>query len=614
MSLPYHKPPPYERPSWGRMNEGQKRYAMEQYNLALVRRGAKFTPPQDDSEDEDFDIDNFVNNAYDALGVPTEHQGAPQNQQIADEDTNSQEDAAANNFLEQLDRVPHISPIPSLLSPMDSSQGSQNSQLSSVGSKRGAPNRQGPPAKKGKATTSGSALPGTSGNTDGMVGGSVNGAEESVPIEPIRRGITNHKLTFTYSKRWKFLTFGIADQILNDVVGTTTQRWALTTSLAAIPWEYAFFYISPAEWDRLQDYRGVFAKHCNISVSQFNPRVAFQTADTTSTTATLNQNKFTRWGIGLRSNGGLYCSDRDYVYSSDEPMKPTGFDTATPVQNRLKLKDAMYGVSNTSSQATLNANIPAYATGQELELQNYLTVYAPKDFDIGFPPYDQYCHEGNSMDYLGQEIISKSYNFEYAPLQKKHNAVFPNFLKDANEGNIDVFCGTKYEGSWVKNLPTSRDTTPSMTNEADFKYTGDSTGANIDNTNFDNNRPYYKFPMEQHGTYMELNRKPMDYANQESIHVGVRAVPKLSTNANLIQADSWLDTQIYWIVQASLTVEATDSYFYIRGEPSVMPSQQILVNCENNGATPPVLTPLIQTGDRVYIAGRREAVINTTND
>lgn len=45
MSLPYHKPPPYERPNWDSMNEGQKRYAMEQYNLALVRRGAYFAPP-----------------------------------------------------------------------------------------------------------------------------------------------------------------------------------------------------------------------------------------------------------------------------------------------------------------------------------------------------------------------------------------------------------------------------------------------------------------------------------------------------------------------------------------------------------------------------------------
>ena len=38
----YNKPPPYERANWDRLNEGQRRYAMEQYNLALVRRGQRF--------------------------------------------------------------------------------------------------------------------------------------------------------------------------------------------------------------------------------------------------------------------------------------------------------------------------------------------------------------------------------------------------------------------------------------------------------------------------------------------------------------------------------------------------------------------------------------------
>ena len=45
MPVNYNKPPPYERPNWERMNEGQRRYAMEQYNLALVRRGQYFEPP-----------------------------------------------------------------------------------------------------------------------------------------------------------------------------------------------------------------------------------------------------------------------------------------------------------------------------------------------------------------------------------------------------------------------------------------------------------------------------------------------------------------------------------------------------------------------------------------
>lgn len=43
-------PPPDERPNWGRLNEGQRRYAWEQYNLAKVRRGIQVDHPIPDSE------------------------------------------------------------------------------------------------------------------------------------------------------------------------------------------------------------------------------------------------------------------------------------------------------------------------------------------------------------------------------------------------------------------------------------------------------------------------------------------------------------------------------------------------------------------------------------
>ena len=41
----YNKPPPDQRPNWNRLNEGQRRYAWEQYNLALVRRGLPINHP-----------------------------------------------------------------------------------------------------------------------------------------------------------------------------------------------------------------------------------------------------------------------------------------------------------------------------------------------------------------------------------------------------------------------------------------------------------------------------------------------------------------------------------------------------------------------------------------
>ncbi|GFU19405.1 uncharacterized protein NPIL_31591 [Nephila pilipes] len=38
-------PPPHVRPNWCNLNEGQRRYAYEQYNLARIRRGLPIDHP-----------------------------------------------------------------------------------------------------------------------------------------------------------------------------------------------------------------------------------------------------------------------------------------------------------------------------------------------------------------------------------------------------------------------------------------------------------------------------------------------------------------------------------------------------------------------------------------
>ena len=169
----------------------------------------------------------------------------------------------------------------------------------------GSPNKTGPSGAKrnkdnyGAAHTSnaatGSKLPGTSGNTDGMTGAGGTGDDQSRAVATMPRGIHTPTYSWTFKKKHKFLTFGVANAIINEALtsGTVLNRWALTTSLANLPWEYAFMYISPAEFKRLQQFNGVFASKARVRVFQYNPRVAFQTADTTSTQATLNQNKFT---------------------------------------------------------------------------------------------------------------------------------------------------------------------------------------------------------------------------------------------------------------------------------------------------------------------------------
>lgn len=576
---------------------------MKQYNLALSRRGAS-SPILRSDHAQSGDAADFINMFdLDFLGTPSSSQDNHSSQQSL---PNTEENQAATNLLRELNERG-----------MSGQVSSSGTSIEAVSGKRGGDPVSGAPAKKTKpAQHSGSQLPGTSGNTDGMVGGRGDVPEGSVAIQNISRGLKSFNHTFTFQKRWKFLTFGVADQIISDTSETNVpyDRWALTTSLASIPWEYAFFYISPAEWVRLRQFQGVFAKHAHIKISQYNPRVAFQTADTTSTTATLNQNKFTRYGVGLRQNAALTCSDRDYEFSTAKPMQPTGFAPTTHASRREKLKNCMYGVYSQNIDA-MNSNIPAYATGQELGLSDYLTVYAPKSQDVGFVPYDQFCHELNSMDLIGQCMLEQDYSFEYAPLMPKWPAVMVQNMQDTNEREVILPEGTKVTGLTTRTLSAAGNATlPTfqIDNNVQFLQSASSLiDTNVNDSTFTNEEiMYFKFPMEQNGAYHELNRKPTDYAHQQSVHVGIRPVPKLSTNANLTQADDWLDTQIYWTIEAELHVEANDPFTYIRGGPKINPAQMQICETVTAGT---VTTPRIMSNDFSYTYGRRRLVENNVD-
>lgn len=582
--LPYHKPPPYERPNWVHLNEGQRRYAMEQYNLAIVRRGGRIDHGLNEPEEaprspvNDQDFENALN---DLLG----HQDNQEAEEVREE-TNNQN-------MSGIETVPASSSM---------------DVESSVSGKHSAPGKgKGPGGKRARTEPNSiSQLPGTSGNTDGMTGSGSGVPEASMIIQNISRGIPNLDHTFVFRKKWKFLSFGIADTIIKETVETDVNRLALTTSLANIPWEYMFMYMSVAEFKRLKTgYKGVFAHSCRIKIGQYNPRVAFQTADTSSTTATLNQNKFTRIGIGLRQNAALTCSDRDYVYNNTEPMLPDSFGTSLPPQLRMNLRDAMYGKNNVS--ASFADGIPAYVTGQELGLEQYLTMYAPSDVNIGFVPYNQFCDEYNAMDLVGKCVVDQEYTFKYAPLVPRWGSYMNKAIlgKKATDTATVFAEGTDRQTLYTKTNTIDTNQGPFTESQRTTKLFNTNTTITLPDT-FRLDDQHYRYSMERGAAIHELNHKNTIDANQPSIHVGVRAVPKLSTNANQIQATSWLDTQMYWTVDCELVVKATDPFIYSLGHTSgcidIPTHEQVYVG---NGAT---TQDLFQSNDLPYVYGKRQMI------
>lgn len=549
-------PNPKDRPNWITMNNGQKRYAMEQWKLARVRRGEYFTPPEIDmpppqSQEyiDEFDL-SFLGN------TPEEPESSSPSL------PNSLEEEAAEEYIDRLENMNK--------QPSTSAEGGPPNKIA-----RG----EQPMDAKGSATKSGTSLPGTGGNLGGMTEG---GTQRPVAIfRPIGRH--TEYFTQTFHKKWRFLTSANANVILNDKSAGTTpaypERWALTTALANIPWEYAFFYMTPAEYNRMRTFPGAKAKKCSVVVKSWNTRVAFQTGDTQTSNATLNQNKFVQIGKGLRSVPYMPSSDRQYSYSATEPMIPNGFNTTNSKTHRNLVKTAMYGYDN--NQADIIKAPPSDSTGAEIYLRDYLTLYALKNGAAatllpGFPQLKNLIEEYDASACINQVVAALDYDFEYAPLTPNWPCVPQNLITDT--GEIDITCGSKNEALILKRVDFKQNAPTNLLLNRDRKYL---QGPNNNSSYFDEDALYTKFPLEQSGMFEELNSRSYTDAQQPSLHVGIRAVPKLTTIDVGIQASSFLDAQGYFEVEAELTIESVDDYTHIKQgcfAPSTKGQEQLFIN------------------------------------
>lgn len=228
-------PPPDERPNWERLNEGQRRYAWEQYNLAKVRRGISIDHPIPDS----------ANNQpaepvqEEPAEAPEEHSPVLDNNQEAEEEP--------FDLDEILDRPVDPDLLEATINELglrDMSTGSQPMEVEQVSSTGNAPKRTSTSSSSStKRVRTSSSLPGTAG---GIGGGGMEQAMEPIP----RPMYSAHKQVRHFRKVHRLLTFGLAYKPVavpragppayNDVY--------MVTSLAHIPWEYPFMYLNPSEF------------------------------------------------------------------------------------------------------------------------------------------------------------------------------------------------------------------------------------------------------------------------------------------------------------------------------------------------------------------------------
>lgn len=364
--------PPNERQNWNRMNEGQRRYAWEQYNLALVRRGLPINHPIPvlDNESEGESV----------------YETAQEDNDVSDSDTLIG-DLLSDN--EDIDMAP-VDPQPS--TSKDTTEGGKGV---GKGTKRKKTNDSG--------VSTGFSLPGTA--ADQGAGGSGGSAEELQPVSLPSPTSNIHSHIRYYRKVHRFLTYGIAYQVLEKIIpGTPPQTYRfITTPFAQVPWDRPYMYINTAEFHALPLQSIVRAVRCEVRPR--NVRVAFPTNSSETQLATLNQNKDLCYAIGLNRSCNV-INVQYTAFNDKEPMIVSDFDYDTKSKHE-DVETDLYGKTWDKKPAT----VPRHQMGIPTPLHSYALVpYYQKDPEAGYPCLQEHYKDFNADAVSGTSFCKVEYH------------------------------------------------------------------------------------------------------------------------------------------------------------------------------------------------------------
>jgi hypothetical protein len=524
---------PMDRPHWSSLNNGQRLYAMRQHNIARNRRGlspiaypaAASSSSSSSSASSSStsnvgsppDIQDFVEEFFDS---PSRSQPASVSAFIEglsyEEEQEADLQAAYELILQEHPELADIVDSPTMVLPGAAAMETQHAN------KRAR--TESPAAASQEAGPSGGGGGGVSGGTGGGY----------VVPRPILSEGTYFR---TFKKQHTFLTYGIAGvrlKTLKPPVILPPQAaesvYYITTSLAEIPVHRPLLYLTPGEFNNLDV--GARCHEVRVKVTQRNVRVAFETAASTTSLATLNQNKNGVSAVGLNKLPWIIRSS--YTTGTD-PMVPT----AVKVPLNEPSAEQFYGVA---FDGTPNNAVPNSLLGHPLALRNYATVCIRTQEsvlgngpDTGWPDLQTHIKKYDAADYVGVTIE----DYSYKPLE--------GWLKRPTRWN--------YVGAGVPNESMRTRGHVQGTTAWNTGVNGSATYAvaepllappNIDNLGIN-------FAIEKSDFIMSKTDGGLPRL-QPSLHVGVMPVPSLTTSANLTTPAEFTDVQAYFDVEAEMVV------------------------------------------------------------
>jgi len=431
------------------------------------------------------------------------------------------------------------------------------------------------------------ALPGTGDNMDtdfGVQGASSGGPASSGKYAPagLAHAVAEDNIyvdrpisvkggyMIRFGKVHRMLTYGFSSEILElrPQAGTTPNvvpaLMAVSSSLATIPWDRAFYYLNPGEQASLPD--GSKAHACHIRIVQRNPRVAFETNSSDTSLATLNQNKFGIKAVGLNTKEDIrMCNVTLTAGDSPDNMKPSALALPTSAQmNTIDI--GMYGVSQVANSETgFNTVVPCQPFMIPMHYNKYAAFVnvgqwpgasGPAQQYVGWYDVSKHIAQYDMGAMIGKDIVNESYTFKDAPLKAQIPYVeyMLGSLGGVNYANCvfnDHNIGKEFNKTSITSIDNYPDSNPSETQTA-LSTTKDNYDSRVTVTNFRTNIPLEKVQFTKN---IDSNRDTSCYV-QPSIHVGISPVPRLSPQGDttLLKPDSWTDVQAYYEITATLEV------------------------------------------------------------
>lgn len=396
----------------------------------------------------------------------------------------------------------------------------------------------------------------------------------------------------TYKKVHKFMTFGLAPNVLNLTQGTSPNFHIseyLCTYLAEVPWHIPALYLNESEFNLLQP--GARVESVSVEVYYRGSTIQFETAATATGLATLNQINDIAVAHALNKTGQGSNVSYTAFGQAGQPMIPTGITRpkydVVGTTYRGMVAD-YYGTNNDVTQ--FEQYIPHHQLARQTFLYNYWalsaraaytgTNEATRQFG-GWPLLADKIQQYDGKTVVNQCVLQAHYSPKLAPLKQP--------LKNVGHGlpmPVNGDGSTNFTVPVNGNLVDMRNASIQASTPASASGTtlnGSEQQSPVDNANnvvapdppFTIYSPIEKSQIGRTGYWGELIPHV-----QPSIHIGVQPVPALSTASSIINntgTGAWTDTRAYWEVVCTMNTKEHNPTAYPFATVANVPIGDVMV-------------------------------------